>query len=569
MTIATPKPIILRPEYQLPMVRDIAKAYQEGAKGVILRCPTGGGKTRTASYIVNKYASTGRQVLWIVDQEELVDQAAMTFAEYGIEHHMLCSASTERAVKAHEFMEFGRSWVKHGAHVVIASIQTLVRRLDGPVWSDQHQLKWLNPAQIVADEADLSLAATWRRVIGYWPEARLLGLTATPVRMDRQSFARHEGGLYDQIVHGPTEAWLIDNGFLANYDAYKPEMHLQEGVADLTKRKGHDYDPQELEKELDAPRIYGDVVAHYRTFSHGKPAIAFCPTVASAEKFARAFRDGGYRALALDGMTEDGKRRKAIKQLGNGEMDVLTGVGLLVKGVDIPYATTAIWLRKTMSLRIFMQGTGRVLRPHPQKDRAIILDCVGVIEEHGLPHFEREWSLSPEAKKTKAKAANDNEQDVKLRTCPSCASIHVPLPVCPNQNKFGSGEPCGYVYPVAERREAVQVDANLVKVNMEEEERQRRQRRAMQGQAQSVEELMGTMGMSRSRATKIVAARQAKARVISDIMDVLEPFKAQGGNVFKTFGCTLTAIRNMKPKELQVLRAKVVEHVQATSDQAA
>jgi hypothetical protein len=91
----------------------------------------------------------------------------------------------------------------------------------------------------------------------------------------------------------------------------------------------------------------------------------------------------------------------------------------------------------------------------------------------------------------------------------------------------------------------------------------------MQGQAQSVEELMGTMGMSRSRATKIVAARQAKARVISDIMDVLEPFKAQGGNVFKTFGCTLTAIRNMKPKELQVLRAKVVEHVQATSDQAA
>lgn len=556
--------IQLRP-YQTQMVRDVSNHYLAGIKGVLLRCPTGGGKTRTASYIVEKYTTTNRQVLWLVDQEELLDQAAMTFAEYGIEHCLVCSAATERAIKAHQFLEFGRSFVKPGAMAVIASVQTLVRRLDGPQWHKDWTMAWLNPFQIIPDECDLSLATTWRRVIGYWPEARLMGLTATPIRMDRQSFARHEGGLYDVMVKGPDEAWLIDNGFLAHYDAYHPDLELVQGVADLTKRKGDDYDPQELEKELDAPKVYGDVVEHYKNYSMGKPAIAFCPTVASAEKFAHAFREAGFRAQALDGMTDDGVRRRAVKALGCGEMDVLTGVGLLVKGVDIPYATTAIWLRRTKSLRIFMQGTGRVLRTHPDKDKAIILDCVGVIEEHGLPHWEREWSLSPPARKAR-RAANDNEEpEVLVKKCPKCKRYHKPgekhneegQEVCPHDG-------CDYVYPVKERREMEQVDAGLRLVDQEEDERLRRQKRAIQGQAKTVDQLIAT-GMGRIRAMKIVSAREKTDALRNAIIDNLEAAKKRSGlTTHQEFGVTLAQVGRMKPKDLKALLERTAQPLVVT-----
>ncbi len=541
--------------YQLQMVREVSQHYQAGLQGVLLRCPTGGGKTRTASFIVQKYTSSCRQVLWLVDQEELLDQAAMTFAEYGIEHQLVCSDSTRRSIIAHEFSEFGRSWVKPGAQAVIASVQTLVRRLDGPVWHTDWKMAWLNPFQIVADECDLSLATTWRKVIGFWPQARLLGLTATPIRMDRQSFARPDGGLYDVMVRGPDEAWLIDNGHLARYDAYHPDVHLVEGVADLTKTKGDDYDPAELEKELDAPKVYGDVVAHYRNYSDGEPAIAFCPTVASAEKFAAAFRAGGYRAQALDGETDDGVRRRAVKALGRGEIDVLTGVGLLVKGVDIPRATTAIWLRRTKSLRIFMQGTGRVLRPHPDKDRALILDCVGVIEEHGLPHWEREWSLVP-AEKKKRRAANDDEPDVVARVCPACRGYHAPgekrndegREVCPR---------CDHVYPVKAVREMKQVDAGLTLIDQEEDERLRRQKRAMQGQAKTLDQLIA-QGIGRVRAMKIVAAREAKDALVDAVLEGLAAAaKRSGQDSRQEFGVGLHDIKRMKPKELRDLLARV------------
>ena len=542
--------IKLRP-YQINVVREISQHYQAGLQGVLLRSATGSGKTRTASFIVQKYTTSARQVLWLVDQEELLDQAAMTFAEYGIEHQLVCSDSTRRSIIAHEFSEFGRSWVKPGAPAIVASVQTLVRRLDGPTWHADWKMAWLNPFQIVADECDLSLATTWRKVIGFWPQARLLGLTATPIRMDRQSFARPDGGLYDVMVRGPDEAWLIDQGFLARYDAYHPDVHLVEGVADLTKTRGDDYDPQELEKELDAPKVYGEVTEHYRKYSHGKPAIAFCPTVASAEKFAAAFRAAGYRAQALDGETDDGVRRRAVKALGRGEIDVLTGVGLLVKGVDIPYATTAIWLRRTKSLRIFMQGTGRVLRPHPDKDRALILDCVGVIEEHGLPHWEREWGLQPPDKK-KRRAANDDEPDVVARVCPKCRGYHKPgekrndegHEVCPR---------CGHVYPLRAQREMKQVDAGLTLIDQAEDERLRRQKRALQGQAKTVDELVA-QGMSRKRAMIIVASREKKDALIEAVLEGLQAARLRSGlDSRQEFGVGLHDIKRMQPKELKAL----------------
>jgi len=524
--------------YQRNIVREISQHYQAGDLGVLLQMPTGSGKTRTAAYIVEKYASTGRQALWLVHREELLMQAAMTFAEQGVQHRLICSASTGRAIMAQEFREFGRSWVNGQSMVVIASIQTLVRRLDN--------LPWLQPSQIVADECHLSLAATWRRVLEHWPHARLLGLTATPTRLDRQSFARADGGLYDQIVLGPNVADLIEWGSLAKYKVYAPPVHFREDVK--LHRKGGDYDAKDLEKEMDTPVIYGDVIGHYEALSKGKPAIAFCPTVATAERFAQAFRDAGYRAISLDGQTDDAVRRRSLQQLGRGELDVVTSVSILVEGTDVPFVTTALMLRRTESLSLYLQAVGRVLRPHPDKDHAIILDFVGVTKIHGFPDDPREWSLDGQARRS-SRAANDNEPDVAIKTCTRCFAIHQPAPVCPS---------CGWEYPIKERREMEQVDGTLEEITDEAREALRRQKRAMQGSAQTVEELMATMGMSRPRAIKIIQAREAKAALVGQIMDGIEAHRqATGQTSWQAFGVTLGDIKRAKPKELKELLNRI------------
>lgn len=466
--------------YQKTVVREISELFKahdkanERGLGVMLQMSTGAGKTRTAAYIVEKYSTTQRQVLWLVHRDELLMQAALTFAENGIRHRLVCSASSERAIKAEEFKEFGRSYVDKDSMVVVASIQTIVRRINRAQELAEQEIKdpkadtleWLNPAQIVADEAHLSLAATWRRVIGRWPLARLLGLTATPTREDKQSFHRADGGLYDHLVEGPPPGDLIAWGNLAEYEVYAPPVHFKQGVK-LKMRKG-DFDPKALAQEFDGPLIYGDVIEHYRRYSDGLPAIGFCPTVKVSEKFAQAFRDAGYRAIALDGETDDAVRRRSLKQLASGEIDVIMSVDILIEGTDVPYATTCIFLRRTKSMRIYLQAVGRVLRPHPLKKKAIILDMVGVTHEHGYPDDDREWSLTGEVKR-KRRAANDNGPDVGIQTCPSCFAIHPPEAECPR---------CGHVYSAKERKEIKEVAGNLVHITAEERAKQRAEKEA-------------------------------------------------------------------------------------------
>lgn len=546
--------ITLRP-YQLAVVREISNHYQAAIPSVMLQMATGAGKTRTAAFVVSKFTDTGRQCLWTVHREELLMQAAMVFAEYGIPHRLVCALSSERAIKAQQFRELGRSWVDPSASLVIGSIQTIVRRLDA--------MTWLDPDLIVPDEAHLSLNATNRRIIGFLTDKRdarlkaehgdnvppklrtkILGLTATPKRLDRQSFARKDGGLYDVMVKGPTPRELIEWGNLAQFDAYKPPIDLVEG-ADLGKRKGGDYDTQELARELDAPKVYGDVVKHYRDLCHGLPAIAFCPTVETAERFAAEFRQAGYRAIAIDGQTDDSVRRRSLQQLGTGELDVVTSVSILVEGTDVPFATVALLLRRTESEALFLQAVGRVLRPHPKKDRAILLDFVGVIEKHGLPNWDRDWSLEPEDRKARP-AANDNEEPGidTITHCPKCHQYHLPAPVCPN---------CGNVYPVKARREAQHVDADLVKIDAEEEERMRRAKRIAQGQAKTVPELMA-QGIGRSRAIKIVAAREAKMKLIEQLLDEV---RATGQPSWKVCGLNTAQIAKAKPAELKAALERI------------
>jgi len=483
-------------DYQIPVVKAVSQCFIENQTRVIMQMPTGAGKTASAAYIVDKHDATARQVLWLVHRNELLYQAAMTFAEIGVKHRLIASAQAERQVKVGQFKEYGRSYIDENAHVVLCSIQTLVRRLD--------KTPWFDPYLIIADECHLSLNNTFRSIIGRFPEARLIGLTATPDRSDGQSFDINHGGLYDTLVHGPQTYELMDVGNLASYEIFKPPIPLD----DIKKRtKGGDWNPEDLEAEFKNEVVFGSVVEHYKKYAHKLPAIGFCPTIKIAQAFTEKFRDAGYNFHFLDGNTPGKERFDMLQDLAKGNIDGVMSVGILIEGTDIPLATVGLMLTRTKSIRVYLQSIGRLLRPHPKKQRAVIMDFVGLTEIHGYPDDHREWSLSGKPKSRPREAKEIDETTIKVQTCPTCYRAHRPADLCPH---------CGHVYSSdPKERQILEVQGELIRVTREERELEHqkkqeavKERRLEEGACQTYEDWLE---LAKSRGYKF-PAQWAKRR---------------------------------------------------------
>lgn len=487
-------------DYQKDVLRQVSSAFLDGKKGVLLQMATGAGKTVTAGYIVEKYAQTNRCVLWLVHRNELLFQAGMTFSKIKVKHNPICSKQTETQNKVEQFRNFGQIFIDKESNTYNASVQTLVRKIDK---------LGLKPDLIIADEAHLSLNNTFRTIIDSYPDAKLLGLTATPVREDKKPFASDSGGLYDEMVCGPQTYELIDSGNLCDYDVYKPPISLE--TTGKIKTKGKDYDPQALEEEFTKSyAVFGDVVKHYTKYSHNLPAIGFCPTIKIAQDFTNRFIEAGYKAVMLEGNTDAKERFNTLQQLSRGEIHVVMSVDILIEGTDVPLATTAICLRKTKSLRIYLQSIGRVLRPHTEKEKAIILDFVGLTEMHGLPDDHREWSLTGEVKRRAKPRELDDDEVVRIQTCPKCFKAHEPAPTCPK---------CGYEYTVAEEKKIKVVEGDLIKIErqrkleaVEHKQQQAKARRLEESNCKTFEEWL-ELGQERNyEFPKKWAARRAELR---------------------------------------------------------
>lgn len=530
--------IELRP-YQSAAVQGIRAAYAQGKRAPLLVLPTGGGKTVTFSYVTSSASAKGRCVWLIVHRAELVKQIAGTLARFACHHQIIAPGPIVRQCQAEQFRAYGRSFVKAGERVVVASVQTLVKRLaDIP--------ENLHPDLIVIDEAHhLTGGTMWGQVVDNYPKARLLPVTATPCRLDGKGLGLGAGGFADDLIMGPTMRELIDAGALSRYRIFAPPNALDlSGV----KTRAGDYAKDQLAGAVDKPLITGDAVQHYHRLAAGKRAVVFCVSVEHSRHVADEFAASGVRSAFLDGSMDPSERDQVLKRFEAGEVLVLTSCDIISEGFDVPAIEVAILLRPTQSLSLYLQQVGRALRPFPGKAEAIILDHVGAVITHGLPDEEREWSLDG-IKRGKRQAANDNEPGVdRISTCPKCFTIHLPAPECPT---------CGHQYPVRARK-LEQADGELQELTADQLDAMRRQRRAMQGKAETVDDLVNKLGMSRARAQKVVQAREAKAAQIGGIMDMLERIKAETGKgCHAVLGMTLGDIKRAKPKELQVIAASL------------
>jgi len=406
----------LRP-YQTKII-DTARGYLREVSSVLIQAPTGAGKTALTASMLGTAASRGHRSFFICHRAELVEQAAATFTDVGISYGIIAAG-----YRGNPF-----------APVQIASIDTLKNRLD----------KVDAPALVVWDECHHVAAAGWTRVMHAYPQAKHIGLTATPWRLDGTGLGRH----FARMVRGPSVRWLIENGYLSPYRAFAPS---HPDLGNVHTRAG-DYVQTELAAVMGKSAIVGDAIGHYRRLAAGKRAVAFCVSVKHSEHVAAEFRAAGFVAHHLDGTTPRDERRAAIKAFREGHIQVLTNVDLFGEGFDLPAIEAAILLRPTKSLSLYLQQVGRALRPFPGKQHALILDHANNIATHGLPDEDRDWSLADREKK---RAGASDEPNFAVRQCPTCYLTHRPAPVCPH---------CGHVYERA-GREIEQVDGELHEVD--------------------------------------------------------------------------------------------------------
>lgn len=407
--------VSLRP-YQEQGVSEIRLQYMQGRKSVLFVLPTGGGKTVCFCYIAEQAAKKGNRICILVHRDELVDQTSRSLRDIGVNHGLIAARYS---------MDLSHS-------VQVASVWTLARRLHR-IPPDFFQL-------IIVDEAHHAVAGSWANVIAHYRNARVLGVTATPERLDGKGLAGH----FDDLILGPDTAWLTANGFLAPARVFAPPSRVD--TSKLRTRMG-DFRMDDAEEMLGQGGVMGDAVTHYARHIFPGTAIAFCCSVAHAEAVAEAFQRKGYRARSIDGTMDKAERRRLIQALGTGEVQVLTSCMIISEGTDVPSVTGAILLRPTQSVSLYLQMVGRCLRPAPGKTHAIINDHVGNSLRHGLPTDPREWSLEGRTKKQRDSGAPP------LKVCPGCfACIPAAARECPE---------CHHVFE-AEQREYVTVEGDLV-----------------------------------------------------------------------------------------------------------
>jgi superfamily II DNA or RNA helicase len=377
-------------DYQQQAISDLRSVMQQGARAPLLCLPTGGGKTCIIAAISANAAARGRHVLILVHRRELIHQTSSKLTWVGLEHGIIAAG------------------IPPSDHAVqIASVQTLARRLS--------RLDW-QPTLIIIDEAHHATAGQWARILDHWPDAYRLGVTATPCRLDGCGLR----GTFDTMVLGPSVADLIFTGYLSPARIYAPSV-----VADLKgiRSRGGDYANDQAAAAMDRPTVTGDAIAHYQRLAAGQQSIAFCCNVAHAVSVCDAFKTAGIGAELLLGNTPD--REQVVADFAAHRIRVLVTVDVVSEGFDVPAASCAILLRPTQSLGLYLQQVGRVLRPAPGKEHAVILDHVGNVTRHGFPDDARDWSLDDRMRRSKGTPAPS------VRTCPECFAAFKPAPICP------------------------------------------------------------------------------------------------------------------------------------------
>jgi len=398
----------LRP-YQADLKHGIYDAWQRGARNVLAVAPTGAGKTVLFSSVIQE-----RNVpsVAIAHRQELVAQISLALARNAVRHRIIGQPALIRNCVQWHLSQCGRSYYDANAKTAAAGVDTLIRMDANDPWLKSVGL-------VIGDEWHHGLAENkWGQAVSMFPNALLLGLTATPTRADGKGLGRHADGLIDEMVVGPTMRDLIRDKFLTEYRIYAPPSDID--LSGVALSASGDFSPDPLRKAVHASHVVGDVVEHYLRVAPGKLGVTFAVDVESSSEIAAAFRQAGVPAEAISAKTPDAVRMQIQRRFAAGEIKQLVNCDLLGEGYDLPAIEVVSMARPTQSYSLFVQQFGRALRLKDGKDFAVILDHAGNTARHGLPDRAREWSLDRREKRGKSKPTDT----IAVRTCPKCMGVY-------------------------------------------------------------------------------------------------------------------------------------------------
>lgn len=403
----------LRP-YQIDAENAIRDRFRAGYRRVLYVLPTGGGKTTVAASIMRQASARGSKILFLAHRKELIDQCSQRLDGLSVEHGVIMADHPR--VRA--------------TGVQVGSIQTVARR----------GLPWV-PDLVFVDECHRIKGQQYLDVLASMPKALVIGITATPCRLDGKGLAPP----FDTMVLGPSLKQLTDMGHLVPVRTFARKKPDLSGV----HTSAGDYQQDELQAAMNKPEICGDVVREWQKHAAGRITAVFGVGVEHSIALRDAFRAAGVAAEHLDGSTPRGERERLLADLAAGRITVLTNCGVLSEGWDCPVVSCVSVVRPTQSLALYLQMAGRALRPAAGKTDCVILDHGGCAYRHGLVTADREWSLDGDAQRRKGKRVKDVDDCVMV--CPRCDEVaDLDADQCA----------CGYVF-TKHRRKTKQVDGEL------------------------------------------------------------------------------------------------------------
>lgn len=369
----------LRP-YQEIAISQIREKFQTGFRKVLLKLPTGSGKTVCFSEIAKSALSKNKKVLIVVRGVTLVEQASARMTQEGIGHGVL----------------MGDHW-NYRPHLPcqIASIDTCISRKLKPECD-----------LIIIDEADLATSKGYRTFLSQYPNTFILSVTATP---DVEEGLRH---VADIVVNPITVQELVDQKYLSPLRYFAPSAPDLKGVKIISR----EYKNDELEERMVAGKLTGRIIDHWIKKAENRPTLLFAVNIRHSKMLAERFLAAGVSAEHCDALVSDENRKEAFKRLETGNTSVLCTVGIATRGVDLPFVSCLVLARPTKSLRLHIQMLGRGTRICPGKSDCLILDHAGNTLEHGYITDEIETCLDGKKKTEK--------NVLQTKTCDFCFAVY-------------------------------------------------------------------------------------------------------------------------------------------------
>ncbi len=367
--------------------RDITlRDYQQQAKeeifsrwnlvdNILYQMPTGTGKTRLFTSIIRDINVWGLRhnisfrILIVAHRSELIEQSSRSLTKYRIEHGVLAGT-----------MKKMRDLSKP---IQVASIQTITHP------ANRNLIEDLDFDFIIIDEAHHAVAHSYQQLWHFCSQAKKLGVTASPWRMNNSGFAN----IFDAYIPSMPIKEFILKGWLASYQYYSVPI-TSKVVQSINAIKEFDiegdFKTSALVDAVDTSRIRAQLYESYTKYAFGKKGIIYSISRLHSEHICEQYRSHGVRIENIDSKTPAKFREDTILAFKNGEIDIIVNVDIFSEGFDCPDIEFIQLARPTKSLVKYIQQVGRGLRKNCDK-RCIILDNVGMYSRFGLPDEERDW----------------------------------------------------------------------------------------------------------------------------------------------------------------------------------